>query len=150
MMESEKFIKENQTAMKVFGKSLHILLIVLTSFLALTAVLGGLVLLTGFYAPPVDMLQGSLFQSFTIPALSLSFLVGSSAVFAAVLLLRKSKFDILFATTAGIIIMFFEFVEMMVIGSPAGPARFMQIFYFGLGTCIVIAAMGKRFLDLVS
>lgn len=136
--------------MKLFEKSLRIILIVLTSFLALTAVLGGLVLFTGFYAPPVSMLQGSLFQSFTIPALSLAFLVGGSAVFAAILLFRKSRFDILFATTAGIIIMFFEFVEMMIIGSPAGPARFMQILYFGLGTSIVVAAMGTWFLNLRS
>jgi len=46
------------------------------------------------------------------------------------------------------VIMFFEFVEVMIIGSPAGPARFMQIFYFGLGTAIEIAALGTWFLGL--
>lgn len=136
--------------MKLFEKSLQIILIVLTSFLALTAVLGGLVLSTGFYAPPAEMLQGSMFGDYTIPALSLTVLVGGSATFATVLLFRRNKFDILFATTAGIIIMFFEFVEMLVIGSPAGPSRFMQVFYFGLGTSIVIAAMGIWFLNLRS
>ena len=136
--------------MYIFNKDLHVMLIVLTIFLALTAVLGGIVLLANVYAPPVEMLQGSIFKDFTIPGLSLAFIVGGSAVFAAVLLFRRSKFDILFATTAGIIIMFFEFVEMMIIGSPAGPARFMQIFYFGLGTLIVVAAMGTWFLDLRS
>lgn len=135
--------------MKLFEKTLHIILIVLTVFLAVTAVLGGLVLLANFYAPPVEMLQGSMFKDFTIPGLALAFVVGGSAIFAAILLFRKSKFNNLFAATAGIIIMFFEFVEMMIIGSPAGPARFMQIFYFGLGTSIVIAAMGTWFLDLV-
>lgn len=136
--------------MKLFEKSLQIILIVLTSFLALTAVLGGLVLSTGFYAPPAEMLQGSMFGDYTIPALSLTVIVGGSATFATVLLFRRNKFDILFATTAGIIIMFFEFVEMLVIGSPAGPSRFMQVFYFGLGTSIVIAAMGIWFLNLRS
>jgi hypothetical protein len=72
--------------MNVFQKPLHIILIVLTSFLALTAVLGGLVLLTGSYAPPVEMLNGSMFSTYTIPALSLAVLVGGSAVFAAILL----------------------------------------------------------------
>ncbi len=135
--------------MKRFGKTLHITLTVLTAFLALTAALGGLALIANFNAPPVEMLAGSMFKDFTVPGLSLAIIVGGSALFAAVLLFRRSKFDILFAATAGIIIMFFEFVEVMIIGSPAGPARFMQVFYFGLGTSIVVAAMGTWFLDLV-
>jgi len=135
--------------MKLFGKTLHITLTMLTAFLALTAALGGLALIANFNAPPVEMLAGSMFKDFTVPGLSLAIIVGGSALFAAVLLFRRSKFDILFAATAGIIIMFFEFVEVMIIGSPAGPARFMQIFYFGLGTSIVVAAMGTWFLDLV-
>jgi hypothetical protein len=65
-------------------------------------------------------------------------------------LIRKSEFAILFATTAGVIIMFFEFVEILAIGSPAGIARTLQIFYFGLGTAIVVASMGTWFLDLQS
>ena len=44
--------------------------------------------------------------------------------------------------------MFFEFVEVMIIGSPAGIVRTLQIFYFGLGTAITIASMGTWFLDL--
>ena len=136
--------------MKAFRKTIYIILIVLTIFLSLTAVLGGIALVANFYPPPVEMLQGSIFKDFTVPGLALSIIVGGSALFAAVLLLRKSKFDIMFAATAGVIIMFFEFVEILIIGSPAGPARFMQIFYFGLGTAIMIAAMGTWFLDLSS
>ena len=134
--------------MKRFRNALHVILIVLTAFLALTAIPGGVALIANFYAPPADMLAGSMFKDFTIPGLSLTFIVGGSALFAAFLLFRKNKYDIIFSATAGIIIMFFEFVEMLVIGSPAGPARFMQIWYFGLGTAIVIAAMGTWFLDL--
>jgi hypothetical protein len=134
--------------MKLFRNALHIILIVLTVFLSLTAILGGAALMANFYALPVDMLASSMFKDFTIPGLSLTFIVGGSALFAAFLLFRKSKYDIMFSAAAGVIIMFFEFVEMLVIGSPAGPARFMQILYFGLGTAIVIAAMGTWFLDL--
>jgi len=136
--------------MKLFRNVLHIILIVLTIFLSLSAVLGGAALVANFYTPPVEMLAGSMFKDFTIPGLSLALIVGGSALFAAILLFRKNKFDILFSATAGIIIMFFEFVEMLVIGSPAGPARFMQIMYFGLGTAIVVASMGTWFLDLQS
>ena len=51
---------------------------------------------------------------------------------------------------AGMIIMFFEFVEAQVIGSPAGIAQTLQIFYFGLGTLIVAATMLKMFLETLS
>ncbi len=44
--------------------------------------------------------------------------------------------------------MFFEFVEVLVIGSPAGVARTLQIIYFGLGTLITIAALGMWFIDI--
>jgi hypothetical protein len=93
------------------------------------------------------MLNG-IFNDYTIPGLSLGLIVGGSAAFAAVLLIRRSPFSTLFAATAGIIIMFFEFVEVLVIGSPAGIARNLQIFYFGLGTLIVITSMAAWFLDL--
>ena len=136
--------------MKPFRNVLHVILIVLTIFLALTAIPGGVALLANIYAPPVDMLAGSLFKDFSIPGLSLALIVGGSALFAAVLLFRKNKFDIIFSATTGVIIMFFEFVEMLVIGSPAGPARFMQILYFGLGTAIVVASISTWFLDLRS
>lgn len=135
--------------MKLLQKTLYIILIVLTIFLALTTIAGGLALMANIISMPVSLLQGSVFGSYTIPGLALAVLVGGGAVFAAVLLLRRSRFGLLFATTAGVMIMFFEFVEMLVIGSPAGIARTLQVFYFSLGTLIVVASMGSWFLDLV-
>lgn len=134
--------------MKLFRKTLYVALIVLTIFLALTALAGGIQLLEGTYAPSVDMLNGSFFKDYTIPGLALGLIVGGSAIFAAVLLIRRSKYSILFAATAGVIIVFFEFVEVLSIGSPIGVARTLQIFYFGLGTIIIAASMGAWFLDL--
>jgi hypothetical protein len=134
--------------MKQIRKILNVALIILTIFLALTSILGGIALLAGLNAPPVSQLEGTMFKDWTIPGLSLLLIVGGSALFAAILLLRKSKFAILISAAAGIIIMFFEFVEVMVIGSPAGVARTLQIFYFGLGTLIVIVSMGIWFIDL--
>ena len=75
-------------------------------------------------------------------------MVGGSALFATILLFRKSKYANLFSATAGIIIMFFEFIEVLVIGSPAGIARTLQIFYFGLGTVIAVIAIGLWFFDI--
>lgn len=134
--------------MNLLTKSIRVLLIVLTFFLSLAAFEGGIQLLIGFYTPPVEMLNGSIFKDFTIPGLALGIIVGGSALFTAILLLRKNKFSLLASVTTGVIIMFFEFVEMLAIGSPAGPARFMQIFFFGMGTVIIAASMGAWFIQL--
>ena len=136
--------------MAQFRKTLYIILIVLTIFLALTALEGGVQLLEGTYAPPVEMLNGSIFKDYTVPGLALGLVVGGSAILAAVLLIRKSEFSILFATAAGVVIMSFEFVQVLAIGSPAGIARNLQILFFSTGTAIIVVSMGIWFLDLQS
>jgi len=92
----------------------------------------------------------SLNLLYSLPGLSLFIIVGGSALFATILLIRRSKFAVLFAIVAGIIIMFSEFVEMLAIGSPPGIAQVLQIFYFGLGTLITIVSIGICFIDLLS
>ncbi len=134
--------------MNTITKTLRIILIALTILLAITAIPGGIMLLANFYAPPVEQLNGTIFKSFTIPGLALAILVGGSALTSTVFLLKKSKFGIVLAAAAGVIIMFFEFVEVLIIGSPAGPSRLMQIGYFGLGTLMMIVSLGSWFLEL--
>jgi hypothetical protein len=124
-------------------------LVVLNVLLALTAFAGGIGLLTGLNAPPVEQLQGSVFKDFTVPGLALFVIVGGSALLASLLLIRRNRFAILAAVTVGIIIMFFEFVEVMAIGSPPGIAQTLQIFYYGLGVVIEIMAVGVWFIDLL-
>jgi len=131
------------------GKILHVILIILIAFLALTTFLGGIALIVNLIDMPVELLQGSPFSNYIIPGLSLSVIVGGTALVATILLIRKSKFAILASTTAGVVIMFFEFVEVMVIGSPEGIAQFLQVFYFGLGTLIVVSSLGTWFLELL-
>jgi hypothetical protein len=136
--------------MKLFNQIVHVTLILFTAFLALTSFLGGIALIINLIDMPVELLQGSIFQDYTNPGLALSVIVGGSALVAFIFLIRKSKYSLLSSTTAGIVIMFFEFVEVLTIGSPAGIARALQIFYFGLGTLIVVASMVAWFLDLWS
>ena len=127
---------------------LHPILIVLTGFLSLTGFAGGIGLLFNLNAPPLEQLGNAIFKDYTIPGLALFILVGGSALLALILLLRKSKYGLLFANAAGIITLFFEFVEVLIIGSPAGVARALQVFYFGLGTLITVFVMGVWFVDL--
>ena len=125
-------------------------MIILTILLAITAIPGGVMLLVNFYAPPVEQLQGSIFKDFTIPGLALALVVGGSALVSAVKLLKKNIFGSMSAATVGVIIMCFEFVQVLIIRSPTGPARILQIIYFGLGTLLMIASIGSWFLELLA
>ena len=136
--------------MQIITRTIRALLIVMTSFLALTAFGGDIQLLTGFYVPPVEMLAGSPFADYTIPGLALGLVVGGSALIAAVLLIRKNKFASLASASAGVIVMTFEFVEVLVIGFPEGAAGFMQLLYFGLGIIIVVVSFGQWFVELLA
>jgi len=134
----------------MLGKIIKVFLIVMLGFLALTTIAGGIALITDSMGMPVELLEGSPFSSYTIPGLSLAVIVGGSASFAAVLLFRKNKFSYLFSAAAGIVIMFFEFVEVQAVGTIDGLGQFLQIFYFSLGMLIVVLSMGNWFLSLRS
>lgn len=136
--------------MELMKKTLNIILILLNGFLGLTATLGGLAILAGINAPSTPELEASIFGGTTIPGLALLLIVGGSGLAATVLLIRKSRYALLSSVAAGLIIIFFEFVEVLIIGSPAGVARGLQIFYFGLGTLILVLSLGVWFIDIRS
>ena len=127
---------------------IRLLLIVLAGGVGIPAVPGGVSLLAGFYAPPVEQLAGSGFTDFTVPGLALLFLVGGSALLAGVLLLRRRRFALHSATLAGLVVMSFEFVEVLAIGSPPGPPRAMQILFFTLGAGLVAVSLVALVIDL--
>ncbi|HNX51782.1 MAG TPA: hypothetical protein PKL08_16565 [Thermoanaerobaculaceae bacterium] len=97
-------------------QALHVLLTVLAAFLGISAVPGGIMLLAGIYAPPVEQLKGSIFPDFTIPGLSLLVIVGGGAVLTTILLLRRRPVAVLTAGSAGLVVMSFEFVEVLAVG----------------------------------
>ena len=129
-------------------KITYFVLLILDTFLALSAFGGGIGLLTGFSAPPLEQLKGSIFRDYTIPGIALFGLVGGSALLAALLMLRKNRFATLASVVASLMIMSFEFVEVLAIGSPPGIAQALQIFYFGLGIFIAIASIAIWFMDI--
>jgi hypothetical protein len=125
----------------------RITLIVLAFFLALSALGGGVGLLTGWNAPPVEDLGDSLFRSYLLPGLALLVLVGGGALLSALFLIRRHPLSLPIAAAAGFAIMFFEFVEVLVIGSPPGIARTLQILYFGIGALMNAICIGLWLLD---
>lgn len=128
-------------------RPLRILLTILAGLLGLSAIPGGVALLINFQAPPVEQLKGSPFSDFTIPGLALLLLVGGTAVLAAVLLVRHSRFALTSSAFSGVVVMIFEFVEVLVIGSPPGPARVMQVGYFAIGVLLVAFSLVAMHVD---
>ena len=123
---------------------LRVTLIVLTALLGLTAIAGGIALLAGINAPPVDELEGSRFDSYVIPGLALLVLVGGGGCAAALLTWRRHRLAPLVAGAAGAMIIVFEVVEILTIGSDPGVARNLQVFYLSVGVLIIVLSLVLR------
>jgi hypothetical protein len=95
------------------------------------------------------MLRGSAFSDFTIPAFTLILVVGGTAAVATLLLARRSRFGLISAGLAGALVMSFEFVQVLAIGSPPGPAHVMQLIYFFLGLALVAISLPLMHLEHV-
>lgn len=122
---------------------IHPSLLALVSFLAITAIAGGAGLVMRLNAPSTALLQGSPFADYSLPGLVLMVVVGGSALAASVLSLRRRRSAPLWCGLAGVLILCFESVEVLVIGSPPGLARNLQVFYFVLGILIVALALAE-------
>ncbi|MGB8345838.1 MAG: hypothetical protein WCD86_13205 [Ktedonobacteraceae bacterium] len=123
-------------------KLIRITLVVLEAFVALSAVAGGIGLLTGVIPASLDGLQGSLFVDYTIPALSLMIIVGGSMLLATATIPTGREIGVLASAFAGLAMMIFEIVEAVVIdrigGSELAIAVVLQTFYFVLGLAIFV------------
>lgn len=112
-------------------------LTILNGFLGVTAVLGGAALLFGWLGIPTDLLVGSPFGSYTVPALLLIVLVGGGGALATALLLRGSAWGLAASGVAGLIILIFEAVELAVIGF-----SWLLAAYVALGLAILALVAG--------
>ncbi len=120
---------------------LRLPVIFLAGCLALSAIPGGFTLLAGVYTPPVKLLEGTVFPTYFIPGLALLVVVGGTSLLAFVLLLRRNRLGPAVAGFAGAFVMVFEFVEVLAIGAPPGPAFVMQALYFGIGLALVCLSL---------
>jgi hypothetical protein len=125
-------------------KAMRITIFVLVVFGALTTLAGGIGLLTGAIAAPLDWLEGSPFIDYTIPGLALAIIVGGSMLLAAATIFTGREIGVLASGLAGLAMMLFEIVEVAVInrvvGSWLSVALSLQVFYFALGLAIFVLA----------
>ncbi len=126
-------------------KAMRITIFVLVVFGALTTLAGGIGLLTGAIATPLEWLEGSPFVNYIIPGLALAIIVGGSMLLAAATIFTGHEFGVLASGFAGLAMMIFEVVEVAVIdpyaGSSLSLAITLQVFFFALGLAIFILAL---------
>ena len=123
-------------------KGLRIVIGLLTAFIALTAIGGGIALLTGAEANriPIEWLDGTPFKDYTIPALLLAIAVGGSSLVACLAILMGRNVGTPVAMLAGLIMMGYIVVEALILKQvPPGPTP-IEYLYFGLGLAIVLLA----------
>ena len=111
-------------------------LLVVTAFVALTALLGGLALVLGatvpslatVLSPPVDYLAGTPFTSYLLPGLVLGIVVAGTHAVAFVLELKRHRWADLSAAVAAFAVLIWIFIQMIFI-----PFSFLQAVYFVAG-----------------
>jgi hypothetical protein len=108
----------------------------LAGFIALTAIGGGMAMLSGLDQFPLEWLVGTPFSDYTIPALLLAIVVGGSSLIAVVTIFTGRKVGGLASMMAGLIMAGFIGVEVLILKQvPPGPSL-IESMYFGLGLVI--------------
>lgn len=119
----------------------------LTGFIALTAIGGGVALLTGAEGDrfPLAWLQGTPFPDYTIPALVLAVVVGGSSLVACVAMIRGRRESVMASMLAGGVMIGYIVVEAIILKQePPGPTP-IEVFYFSIGLAILLlAALARR------
>jgi len=123
--------------MKKFTKLIRILLLLILLYVGATSVHGGIGILTGKIALPLEFLNGTPFKSFQIPGIILLVLVGGLNLISAFLVFKKAKYHLEFASFSAFSILIWTFTEIYMIKH----TMFLQVIYFSLGIinlCIIL------------
>lgn len=112
----------------------RIALVVVDLFAAVSAIVGAVGLIVGFMNIPIDVLRGTPFADFTVPALLLGFVVGGSALAAAAIaVFGPRRIETLATAAAGCIMVGWMTVEIAMIGLDT----WVQALYFAVGLAMI-------------
>nr|WKN34602.1 hypothetical protein K4G66_19710 [Tunicatimonas sp. TK19036] len=111
--------------------------LVLTVFISLTSIGGGVAILVGLDEFPAAWLEGTLFPDYTIPALILVTVVGGSSFLATILLVKKSNLMGLVAIFSGVMMMGYISAEVLILKQETLGPTLIEVFYFVLGLLII-------------
>jgi hypothetical protein len=113
-------------------KIVHIVIFVLEAFIALTAIVSGVAILTGGLQMPLELLRSTPFSDYTIPGLLLAIVVGGSSLVAATTVFIHREFVVLLSVAAGLIMAGWITVQVAMLGL----VSWLQVLYFVLGVLI--------------
>jgi hypothetical protein len=126
-------------------KLIRILVEVLEALVTLSAISGGILLLTGTYRDgvlieaggngqfPLEWLQATPFSGYTIPALILAVGVGGSALVALITIFANLQLGLFASAVAGLILAGYILVEVVLLKQGLS---WIESMYFGLGLLI--------------
>ncbi|MBN9191614.1 hypothetical protein [Microbacterium sp.] len=121
-------------------RSAYWALVVVTVFQAVTAIVGGIVMLTtSGMGMPSSMLSQGPFASFLWPALILSLVVGGTQTVSAVLLIARRESALVWCAVAGFGMVIWIYVETVIIAG----SSWLQWLYFitGIGQLALVVAL---------
>ena len=113
------------------NKLLRITLLILEAFIALTAIVSGVLGLTGVMQIPLEWLQNTPFTDYTIPMVML-FIIGISSLVAAATVFIQREWTTFLSIGVGLMMTGFEVVQLAIM------QRFswLQVFYFVIGMAV--------------
>ena len=115
-------------------------LFILISFIAITATLSGLVLISipdgSILKLPVSLLKGTPFRDFLIPGLILTFFVGGVNLVAVYFNLQRHKLRYNWAIAGGIMDCGWIIGQIMLINT----LYWLHFLYFGIGILVILLA----------
>lgn len=121
-------------------RSSYRILLIIHLFVGLGALAGGLVAIIDPYEPlgiPVELLEGSPFNSYLIPGLILFIVIGTGHVFSALTALKKSKWQGYISSVFCWALMIWIVVQCIIIET----VEFLHILYFLIGLLGAVLAM---------
>jgi hypothetical protein len=115
---------------------IHVIVGVLTAFIAVTAIGGGVAMLAGVDRFPSQWLRGTPFPDYTVPAFVLAVAVGGSSLLAATTVFTGRAIGLIAAMAAGLLLAGYLVVEIVTLRqTPPGPT-WIEAVYLGLGLLI--------------
>ena len=121
-------------------------LIVLDSFAGVSALIGLVILLTGWgYQFPTSWLEGTPFSDYTVPALILGIVVGGSSLLAMWVTIKSASVGAVTSLVAGVIMMGWAIGEYILVPdirfSFTDLATWQQGLFFLVGLAMVVLAL---------
>lgn len=118
-------------------KHIRLALIIIESAVCLAAVIGGIGLITTSLKVPATLLEGSPFNSYFIPAMILTVIVGGTNALAVYSLITRHKIEVETSATAGFGLVIWIFTQTYLLGG----LSWIQPLFFIVGIAILILTM---------